>query len=113
MYINSKEVGRRISLRRKELGLKQCDVCEAADLSDKYLSNIERAVSLPSLPVFMKLCEILQTTPDALLLGTTETAAASDYARHIENKLEKLNKNQIDLILNFIDWVANQPTDSI
>ena len=113
MYIDSKEVAKRIAKRRKELGLKQCDVCEAADLSDKYLSNIERAISLPSLPVFMKLCEILKTTPDALLLGTTETAPASDYARHIESKFNNLNRNQIDLVLNFIDWLENQPKDSI
>ena len=113
MYINSREVGKRIAKRRKELGLKQCYICEAADLSDKYLSNIERAISLPSLPVFMKLCECLKTTPDALLLGTTESAPASDYARHIESKLKNMNKTQIDLILNFIDWVENQPKDSI
>ena len=108
MYINSTEIGKRIAKRRKELGLKQCEVCEKAELSDKYLSNIERAVSLPSLPVFMKLCEVLKTTPDTLLLGTTSNADASDLAKHLEGRLQNLNKNQIELIVNFIDWVENQ-----
>lgn len=108
MYINSAEIGKRIAKRRKELGMKQYEICEKAELSDKYLSNIERAVSLPSLEVFMKLCEVLDTTPNALLLGTSENADKSQYALHIANKLEKMNKNQISLVLNFIEWLENQ-----
>lgn len=108
MYINSNEIGKRIAKRRKELGLKQYEVCEKSDLSDKYLSNIERGISLPSLPVFMKLCEVLKVTPDALLLGTTIDATSSEYSKHIENKIQNMSKPKIELILNFIDWVESQ-----
>ncbi|MBR5825541.1 MAG: helix-turn-helix transcriptional regulator [Clostridia bacterium] len=108
MNINPAELGKRIAKRRRELGLKQCEVCEMAELSDKYLSNIERAISLPSLQVFMKLCEVLKTTPDALLLGTTPSASSSDIAVHLENKIKNMNENQISLILSFTDWVENQ-----
>lgn len=108
MNINNFELGKRISDRRKELGLKQYEVCEKADLSNKYLSNLERGISLPSLQVFLKLCEILNTTPDELLLGISDNATAKDYAKHIENKIQNLNKSQINLILNFIDWVETQ-----
>ena len=41
MYVDYKEVGKRIAARRKSLGLKQNAVNEAAGLSDKYLSNIK------------------------------------------------------------------------
>lgn len=41
MDLDYKEIGKRIALRRKELGLKQSEVEERADLSQKYLSNIE------------------------------------------------------------------------
>ena len=108
MYINSNEIGKRIAKRRKEVGLKQYELCERADLSDKYISNIERGISLPSLPVFMKICEVLDITPDNLLLGTTKNTSASDYTKFIESKLTGMNKEQIDLVLNFIDWVENQ-----
>lgn len=108
MYINAHELGKRIAKRRKELSLKQYEVCEKADLSDKYLSNIERGISLPSLPVFMKLCEVLDITPDSLLLATTETATHSEYTKHIDNKIQNMNSEQIKLILNFIDWVETQ-----
>lgn len=108
MYINSHEVGKRIAKRRKELNLKQYEVCEKSDLSDKYLSNIERGISLPSLPVFMKLCEVLDITPDSLLLGTTANASPSEYTKHIENKLNNMSKEKVNLVLNFIDWVESQ-----
>lgn len=108
MYINAPELGKRIAKRRKELSLKQYEVCERSDLSDKYLSNIERGISLPSLPVFMKLCEVLNITPDTLLLGTTSNASTSEYTKHIENKISNMSKSQINLVLNFIEWVESQ-----
>lgn len=70
MNIDYKEVGRRMSKRRKELGLKQYQVCEIIDVNYKYISNLETGRSAPSLEVIMKICEALQTTPDYLLLGT-------------------------------------------
>lgn len=108
MYINNTEVGKRFSKRRKELGFKQCEICEKAELSDKYLSNIERGISLPSLQVFMKLCEVLETTPDAMLLGVTETSSASDYTALIESKIANMDTIKISLLLNFIDWLETQ-----
>lgn len=53
MELDYREIGRRIARRRKELGLRQVEVCERADINDKYLSCIERATSIPSLEVLM------------------------------------------------------------
>ena len=47
MDIDYTEIGKRIARRRKELGLRQSQVSELADISDPYMSNIERAVSIP------------------------------------------------------------------
>lgn len=70
MTLDYGEIGKRIARRRKELGLKQSEVEEKADLSYKYLSNIERSVSIPSLEVIMRLAAALDTTPDEFLVGT-------------------------------------------
>ena len=51
MEIDYKEIGRRIARRRKELKLTQFEVEEQADLGQKYLSNIERSISIPSIEV--------------------------------------------------------------
>ena len=64
MDLDYKEIGKRIARRRKELGLKQSEVEERADLSQKYLSNIERSISIPSIEVIMRLAVALDTTTD-------------------------------------------------
>jgi transcriptional regulator with XRE-family HTH domain len=45
MELDYFEIGKRIARRRKDLGLKQTEVCERAGINDKYLSCIERATS--------------------------------------------------------------------
>lgn len=40
MELDYSEIGKRIARRRKELGLKQAEVCERAGINDKYLSCI-------------------------------------------------------------------------
>ena len=107
MYVDYKELGKRIAKRRKELGLKQSEVNELADLSDKYLSNIERATSVLSVDVLMKLCTALSTTPNDLLLGT----AAEDIKGLEENlaqKIAALNPQQLKLAASLIDWISTQ-----
>lgn len=108
MYVDYKEVGKRIANRRRELGLKQWQVTEMADLSDKYLSNLERATSVMSVDVLMKLCNVLKTTPDYLLLGTTEAHTPKDYEKQLNMLLSPLTPKQLNLILNFAEWIATQ-----
>ena len=55
MELDYKAIGTRIAQRRKQLGLKQSEVEEAADIGFKYLSNIERGISIPSTEVIMRL----------------------------------------------------------
>lgn len=64
MTLDYSLIGKRIARRRKQLGLKQSEVEERAGIGDKYLSNIERAISIPSTEVIMRLAIALETTPD-------------------------------------------------
>ena len=59
MNLDYKQIGKNLARRRKELRLKQYEVCERAGINDKYLSCIETARSIPSLEVFLRLCEAL------------------------------------------------------
>ena len=63
MAIDYHEVGQRIAARRRSLGLRQAQVCERCGINSSYLSNIERAVSIPSLEIFMRICDALDATP--------------------------------------------------
>ena len=77
MELDYTEIGKRIARRRKELGLRQVQVCEKAGINDKYLSCIERATSIPSLEVLMKLAIALETTPDEFLAGSVHIRVRS------------------------------------
>ena len=108
MYVDYKELGKRIAARRKELKLKQSEVNEMAGLSDKYLSNIERAVSVPSIDVLMKLCAVLKTTPDKLLLGTENINGVGNVGRVAAMKVDNMPRGQQMLALSLLDWIKEQ-----
>lgn len=108
MYTDYKELGKRIAKRRKQLGMKQSEVNERAGLSDKYLSNIERAVSVPSIDVLMKICAVLKTTPDELLLGTESSGNIGNVGRIAAMKIENLTREKQLLALSLLDWLAQQ-----
>lgn len=91
MSLDYKEIGRRIAARREQLGLKQSEVEERADLSYKYLSNIERGISIPSTEVIMRLASALETTPNEFLIGTNNSDNAewediADMLRYFDKK---------------------------
>lgn len=112
MSVDFKQVGQRIAQRRLKLGLRQVDVNEKAGLSDKYLSHIETARSVPSIDVLMRLCSVLNTTPDAFLLGTG-VDDPDEAAVILAHKIRQLrNKRQRDLLSNFLDWLVDQDLES-
>jgi len=108
MYVDYKEVGRRIAQRRKELGMKQFEVNEKADLSEKYLSNIELGKSVISIDTLMKLCTALEATPNNFLLGSLEKITAEDYEKALLKRLSGLDEKKLKVALSMIDWLAKE-----
>ena len=106
MEIDYTEIGKRIARRRKELGLKQTEVCERAGINDKYLSCIERASSIPSLEVVMRLALALDTTPDAFLTGSIRFD--EDQWRDVAEMLRNMNPIKLSLAKSFLSWLADQ-----
>lgn len=104
MELDYSEIGRRIARRRKELGLRQVQVCERAGINDKYLSCIERATSIPSLEVIMKLALALDTTPDEFLTGSVRYE--SDEWRDVAELMRGMNSKQLALAKSFLTWLS-------
>lgn len=110
MYeLDFKKIGRRIAARRRELGLTQWQVEEIADITQKYLSNIERATSGLSIDVLMRLCSALKTTPDHFLLGTTDTS--EDVSAAVLSRINRMSPKQAELALSMLDWILTQKLD--
>lgn len=106
MELDYSEIGRRIARRRKELGLRQAQVCEKAEINDKYLSCIERATSIPSLEVVMRLALALDTTPDEFLTGTVRYE--DDEWRDVSELMRGMTPGQLNLARNFLTWLSEQ-----
>ena len=106
MELDYSEIGKRIARRRKELGWKQTEVCERAGINDKYLSCIERATSIPSLEVVMRLALALDTTLDEFLTGTVRYE--SDQWRDVAEMLRTMSPKQLELAQIFLSWLTEQ-----
>lgn len=107
MELDYKEIGKRIAVRRKQLGLKQNAVEEKAEIGYKYLSSVERGFSIPSIEVVMRLAIALDTTPDEFLVGTARYA--DDRWKSVAERLKCLNENQLNFADQFLSWLKDQP----
>lgn len=100
------EIGRRIARRRKELGLRQVQVCERAGINDKYLSCIERATSIPSLEVVMKLALAMETTPDEFLVGSVRYE--SEEWMDVAELLRGMDEKKLRMARSLLMWLNEQ-----
>lgn len=106
MELDYKLIGKRIASRRKQLGLKQNEVEEKAEIGYKYLSSIERGFSIPSTEVIMRLAAAMDTTPDEFLVGTAQYT--DDQWRTVAEQLRGMSAKQLDLANSFLDWLKGQ-----
>ena len=100
-------IGGRIARRRKKLKLTQMKVAERADISEQYLSNIERATSIPSTEVIMRLAAALETTPDEFLVGTSRREGEERW-KTIAQYLRTMDDRQLDTAESFLAWLSEQ-----
>ena len=99
-------IGKRIKNRRRKLGLTQAQVEESADLSYKYLSNIERGVSIPSTEVIMRIALALETTPDEFLVGSAKYR--DEEWKSVAELLKGMNEKQLALARSLLVWLMDQ-----
>ena len=105
MTLDYHAIGERVARRRSELHMTQAQVAEQAGISVQHQSNIERAVSIPSTEVIMRIADALDTTPDEFLVG----AAEHDEAwRTVAELLRPMNARQLKLAQSFLRWLSDE-----
>ena len=62
-------MGERMQRRRRELGLTQEQLAEAADITPSFVGHLERAEKKPSVETVARVCDALSITADYLLRG--------------------------------------------
>ena len=65
--MNKKLFGQKLNMARKDCGLTSEKLSEACGLNATYLRQIEGGTKIPSLPVFVLLCQKLKVSPSYML----------------------------------------------
>ena len=99
------EMGKRIKARRVSLGMKQMELAERIDISKNHISSIERGIERPGLESFIRICDVLDETPDNLLLGSMK---ANDIPKNITDNLKLCTDEEVRFVEAMTQYMIEQ-----
>jgi len=100
--------GKRLNAARKERRITYEQLSSLCDLnSSVFVRQIGCASRLPSLPVFVTLCNKLGVSPNYLLADSLNLDE-DDKLRQIEERLRELSPRQFEAVYETINFVINQ-----
>lgn len=98
-----KEIGDRVSRRRRELNLTQEQLAEKMDVSLQMISNLEQGKKAIRPENLVKLCNALDVSADYILTGHISSYERSE----LSEKISELSENQQYIISILIDDMLN------
>ena len=93
------EIGKRLSERRRKVGLSQEELGERAGVTGQTISYAELGKKAMRTDTLLRICEVLEVSPDYLLLGQIST----DHASHLLKRMESLTPGQFSDLENIIE----------
>ena len=94
-------LGRRINMARKERGITSEKLSEMCDINAAYLRQIESGRKMPSLPMFITICQQLNVSP-AYLLADSFTGGEDGNIDILIRLMDTATPKQISLINTMI-----------
>lgn len=61
-------IGKKIKAARRSKKISQCRLAQSLNISEGYLSHLETGKNTPSIELLLNLCNLLELTPNDLLL---------------------------------------------
>ena len=99
--MDKKLLGKRINTARKERGWTSERLAEACIINATYLRQIEAGTKIPSLPVFVSLCEALNVSPTYLLIEVLPQQGNQDMDALLE-LLQNATPKQLNMMVSMI-----------
>jgi transcriptional regulator with XRE-family HTH domain len=84
---------------RKEKNITSQHLSDICELSPTHIRKMSCASNLPSLPVLVKLCNILDVTPNYLLSDSLDIKNGDE----LEDKLALLSPEQIKIVTSVVN----------
>lgn len=97
------EIGKRVLQARKELGLTQVQIENRAEISQGYISHVEKGNQNPSFDFLLKLAKTYDLSIDWLIFGVGQMKMLPK-----DHILNRLNPRQIQLLQK----ILSQPPES-
>lgn len=94
-------LGKRINLIRKDKNITSDKLSELCNINATYLRQIECGSKIPSLPVFIDICNALDISADYLLQDEI-TSGHSDTTNELDLLLKNATPSQQELALTII-----------
>ena len=101
MEIDFRQVGNTLLSYRKQRGLTQVAVAEAAGISDRTYADIERGTVNMRIETLIQICRVLKITPNDLLIIESENSSPTLY--EIIEKLNTCSKKELYGALNILN----------
>ena len=98
-----KEMGQRMYLQRKQLGLTQEQVAELADISPQLLSNAENGIQVIGSDKLFRISQALEVSADYLLSGNY----SNKDIQILQNKLQDTTNQKRLAIDKIADIIIN------
>lgn len=108
--MDKKLLGRKLNMARKDCGLTSEKLSEACGLNATYLRQIEGGTKIPSLPVFVLLCQKLKVSPSYLLSETLDSSDMQEMDVLFE-LWQKATPTQLKLISAMVKSAFNILTE--
>lgn len=99
-------IGNRIRKARELKGITQDALAKAMQVSNAYISKIERGKTPLNLDNLGKICEVLETSAEFILTGTS-TSATNYMHNEIIEMLDKCSPEKIKLIAQVIKPIVD------
>lgn len=99
-------IGNRIRKAREMKGITQDTLAKAMQVSNAYISKIERGKTPLNLDNLGKICEVLETSAEFILTGTS-TSATNYMHNEIMEMLGKCTPEKIKLIAQVIKPIVD------
>lgn len=104
---NKTAFGKRLNAARKERGISSERLSEMCDKNAVFFRHIESAIRLPSLPVFVQICNSLRISPNYLLVDSLEWNE-EDKISELDTKLRSLSPRQLDIAVETINTLIDK-----
>ncbi len=108
--MEGKGLGKRINMVRKDHGFTADRLSELCNINATYLRQIEGGTKVPSLPVFINICNALKISPDYLLRDALEDNEVSKI-RELAELWESTSPSQQEIAVAMIRAVLERMLD--